>query len=50
MRLDELADGANEGTITPQERAEYEKLRATFHMISLLQSKARQFLNTRRAS
>jgi len=50
MRLDEIADGANEGTITPQERAEYEKLRATFHTISLLQSIARQFLGTRRAS
>lgn len=43
-RLDELADGANEGTLTGEEQAEYEKFRATFHMITLLQSKARQIL------
>jgi hypothetical protein len=43
-RLDELADRANDGLLTPEEQAEYEKFRATFHMITLLQSKARQFL------
>jgi hypothetical protein len=43
-RLDELADGANEGTLTAEEQAEYEKFRATFHMITLLQSKAREIL------
>jgi hypothetical protein len=48
MRLDELADGANEGTLTAEEWAEYEKFRATFHMVSLLQSKARQFLAAQR--
>jgi hypothetical protein len=45
-RLDQLADRANEGVLTPVEQAEYEKFRATFHMITLLQSKARQFLGT----
>ncbi len=43
-RLDQLADRANEGQLTADERSEYEKFRATFHMITLLQSKARQFL------
>ena len=43
-RLDQLAERANEGQLTAQERAEYEKFRATFHMITLLQSKARRFL------
>jgi hypothetical protein len=46
-RLDQLADRANEGLLTPSERAEYEKFRATFHMVTLLQSKARQLLGAR---
>jgi hypothetical protein len=45
-RLDELAEKANEGSLTPDERAEYEKFRAVFHMITLLQSRARVLLNT----
>jgi hypothetical protein len=45
-RLNELADRANEGTLSGQDRADYESLLAVFHMISLLQSKARQFLNS----
>ena len=49
-RLEELADRANEGTLTRDEQAEYEKFRATFHMITLLQSKARQFLSAHRLS
>ena len=43
-RLDQLAERANEGVLTAEERAEYEKFRATFHMITLLQSKARGLL------
>jgi len=43
-RLDELADRANEGTLSAQDRADYEELLAAFHVISRLQSKARQFL------
>ena len=46
-RLDELAQRANEGLLTPDERAEYEKFRAVFHMFTFLQSKARQLLNAR---
>jgi hypothetical protein len=45
MRLDELAQRANEGLLTAEERAELEKIRATFHVITLLQSKARRILN-----
>jgi hypothetical protein len=44
-RLDELADRANEGLLSPDERVEYEKFRAVFHLITLLQSKARRVLN-----
>jgi hypothetical protein len=44
-RLDELAERANEGNLTPEDLSDYEKFRATFHMVTLLQSKARQFLN-----
>jgi hypothetical protein len=46
QRLDELADRANEGALTVEERADYERMRAAFHMITLLQSKARQILAT----
>ncbi len=49
-RLDQLADRANEGLLTSEERAEYEKFRATFHMITLLQSKARQLLGAKQSS
>jgi hypothetical protein len=49
-RLDQLADRANEGSMTPAERAEYEKFRATFHMVTLLQSKARQLLNAQQST
>jgi uncharacterized protein YnzC (UPF0291/DUF896 family) len=45
MRLDELAERANEGLLTAEERVEFEKFRATFHVITLLQSKARRILN-----
>ena len=49
-RLDQLADRANEGLLTPDERAEYEKFLATFHMVTLLQSKARQLVSAQQAS
>lgn len=43
-RIDGLADKANEGTLTDEERADYEKLRATFHVVTILQSRARRLL------
>jgi hypothetical protein len=45
-RLDMLADRANEGILTPDERAEYDQFIALWHLITILQSKARQFLKT----
>jgi hypothetical protein len=44
-RLDELSEKANQGLLNLEERAEYEKFRAVFHMITLLQSKARRILS-----
>jgi hypothetical protein len=43
-RIDQLADKCNEGTLTPQERSEYECFVSTFKAITLLQAKARTFL------
>lgn len=44
-RVDELADRANEGTITPEERSEYEALIATATVIGILQARARVVLS-----
>ena len=49
-RLDELADRANDGLLTADERIEYEKYRAVFHFITLLQSKARELLKAHRST
>lgn len=43
-RLDELADKANEGRLTPDEQAEYDRYRAAFHFVTILQAKARDLL------
>jgi hypothetical protein len=43
-RLDELADKANEGQLSPEEQAEYDKYREAFHFITILQTKARSLL------
>jgi hypothetical protein len=44
-RIDALADGANEGTLTSDERVEYESLIAAAGVVSLLQAKARSVLS-----
>lgn len=44
-RVDELADKANEGRLSDAERVEYDKFRDAFHLITVLQSKARTFLD-----
>lgn len=44
-RLDELADRNREGTITPDDRAEYESLVSAGNLIAVLQAKARATLN-----
>lgn len=43
-RMDYLASKAREGTLTPEEQTECENYERVGHLISLLQSKARQSL------
>jgi hypothetical protein len=49
-RLDELADMANERQLAPQERAEYDRYLEAFHFVTVLQLKARTFLEKKAAS
>jgi hypothetical protein len=42
--MDGLADRANQGTLTPEDRAEYESLIAAASLIAILQAKARSVL------
>ena len=49
-RVEELADKCNEGTLTPDERAEYESYVSALLVISILQAKARKLLGTAPAS
>ena len=44
--VDALADKANEGTLSDQEKAEYRQLVEAFDLITVLQAKARTFLDT----
>lgn len=44
-RLEDLRNKANEGTLTPHERGEYETLIETIDFIAILQAKSRQILN-----
>ena len=44
-RVDELADKANEGNLSEEERAEYDRYRDAFHFVTILQAKARKLLN-----
>jgi hypothetical protein len=43
-RIDQLAERANEGLLTPDERLEYDAYVRTITFISLLQAKARRLL------
>jgi hypothetical protein len=43
-RIDELAERANEGILTTEERGEYESLIAAAGVVALLQTKARAIL------
>jgi hypothetical protein len=47
-RIAELADKCNEGELTPKERKEYAGYVRGGDLITVLQSKARQFLKTRK--
>jgi hypothetical protein len=49
-RVDELADKANEGQLSDEERAEYERYLAAFHFITRLQAQARTRLERKAAS
>lgn len=44
-RVDELAEKANFGTLTADERAEYDGYLAAFHLVTLVQAQARKFLS-----
>ena len=48
-RVDELANKANEGTLSDRERAEYNKYRDAFHFVTILQAKARALLGGQKA-
>jgi len=41
---DELAEKANLGILTSEERAAYDRLLATFHVITVIQARARRLL------
>jgi hypothetical protein len=47
QRVDELRQKANEGTLTPDEDAEYRDFVESVDIISILQAKARRFLADR---
>ena len=42
--IDELAEKCNDGMLSPEERAEYERVVAAIHLIGILQRKARRVL------
>ncbi len=44
-RVDELAEKANEGTLSKEERTEYDRYRDAFHFVTILQAKARELLS-----
>ncbi len=44
-RLDELADKANEGKLSPEEESEYDNYLEAFHLVTILQAKARRVLD-----
>ena len=43
-RFDALAEKANEGLLTDEERGDYDRLLAWFHLVTILQAKARRIL------
>lgn len=49
QRLDELADGANEGTLSDAEQSEYESYVEAIDLVAVLQAKARAVLGKRSA-
>ena len=49
-RVDELADKANEGQLSPAEQREYDRYLEAFHFVTILQAKARTFLERKATS
>lgn len=43
-RIDELADKCNEGTLSSDERAEYQQFVSLFNLLTVLQARARTIL------
>lgn len=43
-RIDRLADRCTEGSLNPEERAEYQEFVSLFNLLALLQSRARSVL------
>jgi len=45
-RVDALADKANAGTLTEIEQFEYDRYLAAFHFVTILQARARRFIQS----
>lgn len=43
-RIDQLADRCTEGSLNPEERAEYQEFVSLFNLLALLQSRAQSVL------
>ena len=43
-RADALADKANAGTLSESEQSEYDRYLAAFHFVTILQARARRFI------
>jgi len=46
QRIDELAEKCNSGTLTADERAEYQEFISVFNILTVLQTRARSFLES----
>ena len=46
QRIDELAEHANRGVLTAEEQAEYDRYLAAFHLVTIMQARARRLLNS----
>lgn len=43
-RVDALAEKANQGTLSEDERVEYDRILAAFHLVTILQARARRLI------
>ena len=44
-RIDELAEKSNRGLLSEEERTEYDRYLAAYHLVTVLQAEARRLLN-----